>query len=242
MGTCSRCDATRTPGTTFCWQCYAPFPDARPAGVRHGAVATVERERGPYEGRPILTFGRNRPEEGRGIVHIGGIVGPTVIGLMVLMLAGGVRWYLGAQAIEMPSRVGGMTRIEDPPELQQSIASLEEELRAPVSGAMYAQAGVAAIATIAVGAPADYETAEAFLVDGLEHAAPPTLFYRSDRIRSFSSPSGAGLACVATRGIGWATGCAWLDSKTAGFVFTSGERISTARSLALQTYEAVRGA
>ena len=239
MGTCPSCGANRMPESSFCWRCYARFADARPRGARQGSVVAVQETETRKE-RPLITFGRSRPENRRGTVHIGGIVGPTIIGFIVLALAYGVWWYQGERAIELPRRIGGMTQVDPPQGWQRSIDRAEKELRHPVTGAWYAEPGVSGIMVLAAAGQTPYETAEELLVAELQTVADPAVFFRPSRVRSFSSPSGAGLACVPIRGVYFPSVCSWMDSQTVGFVFTTGERTSTARYLALQAHDAIR--
>ncbi|HEX6262306.1 MAG TPA: NUDIX hydrolase [Actinomycetota bacterium] len=216
MGTCPGCSASNQPGSSFCWQCYAPLSE------RAERAATLE----PIARTPERRWRFSIPGPGQ-------IIGHTLVGLFVLSVIGSIWLVLERRQVTLPDTVAGFERIENP-DFDAYAREVEEELGIAVSAGTYLRGrrffGVMVGSELDDARPADRIRELPAIQDGVA--------FQKAKIRSFQSPT-AFFACVPFVGLANGTLCLWNGSGTSGLLYAEALGMRSARELARQVQVAV---
>jgi hypothetical protein len=196
-----------------------------------------------YGRAPFITVSRpGREPAKRGFLHIKyhGILKPTLMGILVLILIGTVAWWWMGRKIELPDSIAGLPRVTDSATeagADEAAQMVEDQLHRPADAAVYGDPATGTgMVVITVAGSSGLSAAEDLASAGTDPSGQVRVLTAGTK--SFQS-EGADFACAPVTGTPFVTWCFFQDGSISGLVMTTYDRMRNARTLAVETYRAL---
>lgn len=247
---CASCGAQNEPAAQFCWQCYARFAAGVPAmvGATVGAPTPVGGDPSsamapqPPPALPPWQQMTSRYASASSLpepIPESSAWGQRIVNL-VLVVAVGIGGFLGWRTFmrdPFPQSIGGFQRIDAQAAtvFEDAVKEIGKRLGVKMRGAVYGRGSDASFMAILSERTESTAGLDAAFLEPLPITDPRL---PGSRYEEFER-DGASFRCFSFRMEVSGTGCFWLDTETAGFVFTMQMTVTQGMELAAEVRRVV---